>query len=461
MTNHSYFILTMLLLTYSRHSSQFEDLTFLYNTGNFKAIHDQFSQRAALDTTFEIFNKTLTNIYQNHGEIVYSANATSDSIQNLQLISFKKSLGAGMMNWVYNSNKMLDHFHINPYSQKSIIQFYEDNPSKFYITMFQDDQLLVSTQKKAQVQIQPFNKIAILLEYSRQVSINLINPLMEVQLENLNQFYIKQFDYHHAKFLTSLNNKQQITLHQIAEGLIQFNSNCIAEYLQSFLGKDQIDKTLQTLNIEQTSQVWHVSSHLAFTNIYHQSYEDYINRIVSQSQLQFTQLSNSIHNELIQNTQLSQAWLETAHSDLLDGKVSSIMNKYFTQSNSYDYAFLLKGMQNRQFKYLQTQAYQIFENLMNLFILNPRLIQDVVQRGQQYEVYGSKENANSYFSSLYFDSTKSGAQKQFGILVQNLDYEKEFKLYQSAFSIFVQLLASNNQYYADVAKRISKSSIIL
>ncbi|CAD8048001.1 unnamed protein product [Paramecium primaurelia] len=460
MTHHSYIILTMLLLVYSKHSSQFEDLTFLYNTGNFKAIYDQFSSIATQDTTFEIFNQTLTNIYQNHGEIVYSTNATIDSIQNFYLISFKKSLGVGIMNWIYNSNQKLNHFHINPYSQKSLIQFFEENPTKFWITMYLDGQLLVSTQPKIQVQIQSFNKISILVEYSRQVSINLINPLMEIQLDNLNLFYIKQFDYNHAKFLNSLNNKQQITLQQIAEGLIQYNSNCIAEYLQTLLDKDQIDTTLKNLNVEQTSQVWHVSSYLAFANIYKQDYEDYIQRIEKQSQLQFIQLQNAIHTELLQKTQQSQMWLETASFDLLDGRVASIMNKYFTQSNSYDYALLLKGMQNSQFKYLSSQAYQIFLNLMNKFNLNPRLIQDTVQRGQQYDTFGSKENINSYMNTLYFDSTKSGSQKQFGILIQKLDYEYEFKIYQSAFSIFVQLLTSNNLYYVEVAKRINQSKVI-
>ncbi|CAD8056590.1 unnamed protein product [Paramecium sonneborni] len=459
MTHHSLIILTLLILVISKHSSQFDDLTFLYNTGNFKAIYDQFSQLAIQDTTFEQFNNSIAIIYQNHGEIVHSTNATIDNIQNFYLISFKKSLGAGIMNWAYDSNKKLNHFHINPYSNKSIIQFYEENLNKFQITMFLDRQLLANTYPIIQVPIQSYNKIAILVEYSRQVSINLINPQTQVQLDNLNLYYIKHFDYNHGKFLNSLINKQQITLQLIAEGLIQFNSICIAEFLQTYLGRDSIDLTLQNLNIEQTSQVWHASSYLAFININNQSHQEYIERIENQTYLQFTQLQNFIHNQLKSQTDLSYIWLENAHLDLLDGRVSSIMAKFFTQSNSYEYTKLLDGMQNEQFKYLSSQAYQIFQNLMSKFILNQRLVYNVVQRGQQYDTFGNLENSNCYLSTLYFDSTKSG-QKQFGILLHKLDYEKEFKLYQSAFSIFVQLLSSNNSYYIEVAKRINNYKTI-
>ena len=93
-------------------------------------------------------------------------------------------------------------------------------------------------------------QIVIALDYAKQAAAKEINSEKTILVEELERFYIPKTDGNaHENWLTSLNHPTEVTLKQVAEGMVEHSSNANTDYLIYHLGIDSINKTLNELEL--------------------------------------------------------------------------------------------------------------------------------------------------------------------------------------------------------------------
>lgn len=96
--------------------------------------------------------------------------------------------------------------------------------------------------------IASLTQIIIALDYAKKVSTKEVDPEKIIQIEELDRFYIPKTDGNaHENWLVSLNNPTEVSLKQVAEGMVVYSSNANTDFLIYQLGIDSINKTLAEL----------------------------------------------------------------------------------------------------------------------------------------------------------------------------------------------------------------------
>ncbi len=100
-------------------------------------------------------------------------------------------------------------------------------------------------------------KIVVALEYAFQVEEGRINQEQLVSMEELDRLYIPGTDGGaHEKWKAQLSNKKEVTLHEVAEGMIKYSSGANTDYLMILLTIDAINERIESLGIHPHEPVY-------------------------------------------------------------------------------------------------------------------------------------------------------------------------------------------------------------
>lgn len=233
-------------------------------------------------------------------------------------------------------------------------------------------------------------QIIIALDYAKQASTKKINPEKIIKVEELDRFYIPKTDGNaHANWLASLNQPTEVTLKQVAEGMVINSSNANTDFLISELGIESINQTL-------------IESEL--------SYHDNIIPITSQLYLPVKLMNEGMgkeeafkHIEALTRKEFEaevlmafEEWRMTPPTDKVKSDIYSLMSMSFqkmwtgklAKSNTRDYVKLV-GRLNRE-TYYPKEVYAHFTPL----------IQYKVRIDPEIKTYAQKAGATAYVISF-------------------------------------------------------------
>lgn len=78
----------------------------------------------------------------------------------------------------------------------------------------------------------------------------------KIKLNSLDKFYIENTDGGaHPSWERSINNSDEVSLMEVAKGMMQFSSNACTDYLISKIGVDIINQSLQNLQINNHDKI--------------------------------------------------------------------------------------------------------------------------------------------------------------------------------------------------------------
>lgn len=233
-------------------------------------------------------------------------------------------------------------------------------------------------------------QIIIALDYAKQASTKKIDPEKIIKVEELDRFYIPKTDGNaHANWLASLHQPTEVTLKQVAEGMVINSSNANTDFLIYELGIDSINQTLSECELDSHDNIIPITSQLylpvklmnegmgkeeAFKYIEALSRQDYEEAVL----MAFTE------------------WCIEPPTDKLKDEIYSIMSMSFqkmwtgklAKSNTRDYAKLV-GRLNRETFYPK-----------ELYAHFTPLIQYKVRIDPEIKFYAQKAGATAYVISL-------------------------------------------------------------
>lgn len=111
-------------------------------------------------------------------------------------------------------------------------------------------------------------KILIAVEYAMQVDAGLVNQEQRIPIDDLNQHYYENTDGGaHEAWLKTMENvnkiqDRQVTLHDVAKGMMTYSSNANTDYLMHVLGIERINERGKSLNLTKHEEIYPIVSAL-------------------------------------------------------------------------------------------------------------------------------------------------------------------------------------------------------
>ncbi len=196
-------------------------------------------------------------------------------------------------------------------------------------------------------------KLIVAMAYADQVGAGTIDPATLVNITDLEQFYIANFeDNAHLSWLDYIhsNNLVQndaVTLREIAKGMMMFNSNTNTDFLLNFLGLDTVNQLMVDLAPVDNTEVYPIVSTLLVADYIQDTMllpnGELFNALFELSDDEYVMSINEI-NLLIDSDEFASAPLL-----LSDLELQNRWNNRFIHASDDDYIKLLELINSRSF----------------------------------------------------------------------------------------------------------------
>jgi len=240
------------------------------------------------------------------------------------------------------------------------------------LTVMRNGETLASLNSNTMLPLASTVKIIIAIEYAKQCEQDIIDPTMEVSLEELDNYYIPRTDGGaHEAWLKKLKTTQQIkdnktTLEQVAKGMIQFSSNANTEYLLDLLTLEKVNNVLDFLDVKNHDAIYPFTSAL-FVSVKlkqmhsNDSKEQIYKKLSQMSMEEYIQLSKEIFKDLKQGKK--EAWIAELE---LPKNVQKIWSDRLPRSTTAEYATIMQKLNRKDFLSEKAQLHidTIMEGLM-------------------------------------------------------------------------------------------------
>lgn len=200
-------------------------------------------------------------------------------------------------------------------------------------------------------------KIIIAIEYGFQVDEGKVNPEEMVDVTELEKYYFKNTDGGaHEAWLKSIDkNQQQVTIHDVAKGMIVYSSNANTEYLMDHLGIDAINQRAQSLGLTKHEKVYPIVGGLYIAQALKD--EDHrVEKLETMSMDAYRELANEYSQQMKDGT----IHLKKINADL-PLNVQKVWSDRLIGSTAKEYGQLLTFIQNNE---LPTKANEIIRDLL-------------------------------------------------------------------------------------------------
>ncbi|GAB2782552.1 serine hydrolase [Rhabdobacter roseus] len=143
-----------------------------------------------------------------------------------------------------------------------VADFIQKNPTKSALYWVRNDSLMAAWNPDRKMPLASTVKTIIAIEFAQQVAAGKLDPTQQVPLNEPARFYLAGTDGNaHPNWLKYLreNNRirnNQVSLLDVAKGMIRFSSNANTEYLMARLGLPAINANLSALGFTQHDSLY-------------------------------------------------------------------------------------------------------------------------------------------------------------------------------------------------------------
>ncbi|MDC2863567.1 serine hydrolase [Bacillus sp. BP-3] len=250
-----------------------------------------------------------------------------------------------------------------------------------------DGKNLVSINSDEVIPLASMMKLMIAVEFAKQSAERTIKADQQIPLSDLEAYYVKDTDgsahpdwIHYLKEKKLIQNNQ-VTLEQVAKGMLQFSSNANADYLIDELGLENINQTIKNLQLPHHQEIYPlVSSLYVAGNLKKEenlTEDETYKKLKAMSQQEFSRESIKIHQWMKNPTEFKQRNIPY----LSDMKFQRIWSDNLPAASAKDYLLLMERLNRKDYfpSNVQKELDKIVESLME----NPNNKKWLIHAGQK------------------------------------------------------------------------------
>lgn len=249
-------------------------------------------------------------------------------------------------------------------TKDDIIKFMVKNPEMWSMSVIQNNEEIIGYNKDKVIPLASTVKILYAVAFVNAVRNKYINPYELIQTKEIDSLYIKGTDGNaHNLWKEHEQIGSEVTLKEIAKGMMKYSSNACTDYIYYRLGKEKIVEVIKDYSLLHHTEIYPINSALlipSYLNINNKIPKNKIAQAIrdmpnNQYHLLATDLLNMIlHGE-------ANLYMERLH--MMSGmKTQRALTKKLPAASSFDYANLMNQLGNS--KKLTPQDKELLDELM-------------------------------------------------------------------------------------------------
>lgn len=147
-------------------------------------------------------------------------------------------------------------------NENTVLKHIKNHPEQSSILLVRNDTVIAAQEINRVMPLASTVKIMVAIEYALQAAQGKLDADENVPVDSLNKYYVVNTDGGaHAAWLETIpvNN---ITIRDVAIGMIQYSSNANTEWLQQKLGLNNINKLSDSLNLKSHQEIYYLAASL-------------------------------------------------------------------------------------------------------------------------------------------------------------------------------------------------------
>ncbi|UBH15102.1 class A beta-lactamase-related serine hydrolase [Macrococcus armenti] len=246
-----------------------------------------------------------------------------------------------------------------------VLNHLKNHPETSSLYVAENGEELITYQSDVVRPLASTVKILIAVEYAMQVEEGILNKESYVPLDKLKKFYYKGTDGNaHEAWLKTMEDEgkivnNEITLHDVAKGMITYSSNANTDYLIHVLGIDSINEQAQSLGLTSHEEIYPLVGGLLIPD-YLKNIKKDENKLIEELEKMPMEMYRETAEELSQQMKDGTFNIEDHTFDMpLD--LQRVWSDRLIGASANDYGRLLAIISNNE---LQTVAAQTVRDLL-------------------------------------------------------------------------------------------------
>ncbi|OXS63712.1 D-alanyl-D-alanine carboxypeptidase [Bacillus sp. V-88] len=302
---------------------------------------------------------------------------------------------------------------------------YLNHQKNWSLTVNRNGETLVSVRENEMFPLASAMKTIIAIEYAKKCGEQKLDPSLSVSLEELDRYYIPNTDGGaHKDWIAYSKDKGLLlgkgtTLENVVKGMLAFSSNANTDYLIDLLGMEEINQSLDELNIEKHEALYPISGAMlipTYLKMKDPSYtNDYIEtKVKEMSKEEYIRIAQIVSQQLKEGGK--GQYLENEHSSK---RLDKIWSDRLTRSTTFEYATLMGKLNSKTFFQRETQVRldAVMEGIMENPV-NQEWLKHAGQKGGSTEflvthaAYATDREGNSTEVALFTNELERGESEK-------------------------------------------------
>lgn len=323
-----------------------------------------------------------------------------------------------------------------------IVQFIKEHKEdkNISVAIQYNQQHWVELNTKQQLPLASTVKIIVAIAYAQQAADGRINPKEQVNLKELEAFYIPKTDGGaHKAWLAQLNlqGADSVPLSEVANGMIAYSSNANTEYLMHVLDFQIINDVLTQLNVEHHEPLYPIVSALYIP--IHLMEEKNLTKKATLTTLrkmdmvEYRERALAIHANWIEHPLTIEE--KTKAQKMLNMDFQKIWSDRLIRATTNDYISILEKLNGKNF--LSPEVHKYLDPVLEQLMQNPRNQAWLKHAGQ-------KGGSTAFVLTLAaYAEDKDGNQTEIAFFANNLNTMEQIKLSNSMNSFQLKFLTDD------------------
>ncbi len=313
----------------------------------------------------------------------------------------------------------------NKKTKEHVLNYFIKNKHKSSLYLLHNNIPVIDYNSTKVMPLASTAKLIIVIEYAKQVSQGVLKPDTLINVADIEKFYIPGTDggahsnwkYDLKEQLEKSNN--QVTLNEIARGMIHYSSNACTEYLFDLLGGDSVNRNLQELSLTQHTQLFpKTSSVLISTYIKEKEkvgIKEAIKRMQEMDQSEYIALAYQLRNQLKSEDDRSAITrLNTKEAFRRD--IQQIESNRLPSGTTREYASLMNKINSES--YFPPQIQKILNEIIDRKPNEKSEFRKLGFKGGTTAfvvtsaMYGTKKNGDTLALAAFINDAPSGTETQ-------------------------------------------------
>lgn len=224
-----------------------------------------------------------------------------------------------------------------------LLHYFKEHKDKLSITLKENDRDTIVLNSEKEFPLASTLKIIIAFNFVKSVTNNKMSINDNVELNELEKFYIPNTDGGaHPNWKKSIDSPTEVSLLEIAKGMMQFSSNACTDFLISKIGVDVINQSIETLNLHH-DKIAYLTPPILIPGYLSDKRKVAIKKLEAMDKQSYLDLSHKLFEKMKANETLS---LEEKEPKMLNQKMQLLITNKMPSSTTKQYADLMNRLEN-------------------------------------------------------------------------------------------------------------------